>query len=770
MATNSNMKKSVSASLSVPPRASKAVSSTKANFDVRLLPMQDIVAAAPTEALIEWYHLLTSELYQRQSTSRHLHDWTYSLQYALVGPSGVGKTNLRLMFTENVFRVASSPTTGVEFSKTIVDIDNERVKLQMWDTVWGKYTGSYCHGAAVIFFVYDVSRRESYDELLKFLKDTLPTLDRTITKVLIGNKADILGREVSAEEAASFARENGLLFMETSAKTGQNVRDCFFNSARQVLLQLQMGMIDPSSAKGIRSAARNSDHVTTVTERGSNLLRNSVVNKAEAFTDSEREELGLVGLLPPKVSDLDVQSKRCYQQFLQNSNDIEKYIYLESLHDRNETLYFKLLCDHVTEMMPIVYTPVVGKACQMFGHIFRNARGLYFNLSEKGNFKQMVWNSPVRDADIIVVTDGSRILGLGDLGTNGMGIPIGKLSLYVACAGINPGRTVPVTIDVGTNNPDLLNDDMYLGERHKRIDGEEFYAAVDEFVDAVKSRWPGVLIQFEDFTNDHAFPLLKRYQENILCFNDDIQGTGSVALAGLVSAMKVKKEKLEDQRIVFLGAGAAAVGIADCIVAAMIHDGLTPEDARKRFWFVDSKGLVTWKRGGKIQDHKVTRRLESGLPAQFALIFENDWAMCANCPEPVIFALSNPTPKAEATPEQLYTWTEGKAWVCTGSPFGPVTINGKAYQAGQGNNMYIFPGVGLAGIVGKFKCIPDSMFYTAARTLAERVTDEDISHGTLYPRLTRIRELSHDIAVACIKEAFELGIACIERPADLDKF
>ncbi|EER16555.1 malic enzyme, putative, partial [Perkinsus marinus ATCC 50983] len=321
-----------------------------------------------------------------------------------------------------------------------------------------------------------------------------------------------------------------------------------------------MGLIDCANTPGVKMSGPESGRVATVYERGLHLMRNPVYNKAEAFTEAEREELGLIGLLPPKVLSIDTQVERCMQQLRTKDTDIGRYIYLEGVHNRNETLYYRLLLDNITDLMPIVYTPSVGQACKDFDRIFRGSRGIYFNISEKGNFKQVIWNSNVRDADIIVVTDGSRILGLGDLGTNGMGIPIGKLSLYVACAGINPGRTVPVTLDVGTNNPDLLNDDMYLGERHKRVDGEEYYAAVDEFVDAVRSRWPGVLIQFEDFTNDHAFPLLKRYQENILCFNDDIQGTGSVALAGVLTAMRAKSEALADQRIVFFGAGSAAVG------------------------------------------------------------------------------------------------------------------------------------------------------------------------------------------------------------------
>ncbi|KAF4677703.1 Malic enzyme [Perkinsus chesapeaki] len=766
-----------------------AANGSKANFDVRMLPMDDIVAAAPTEALIEWYHLVLAELYHRQSASPHLHRWTHALQYALVGPPGVGKTNLRLMFTENVFRVSSTPTDCVEFSKTIINLDENRVKLQIWDTVWGKFTASYCRGSAVIFFVYDVGQRKTYEELIEFIKENLPTLNKNVTKVLIGNKADLLGREVPAEEAATFARSNGILFMETSAKAGQRVRDAFLNSARQVLLQIQMGVIDPMNTPGVRLSGPESGKVATVYERGLHLMRNPVYNKAEAFTEVEREELGLVGLLPPKVLDIDVQVQRCLKQLDTKDTDIGRYIYLEGVHNRNETLYFRLLLDNITRLMPIVYTPSVGEACKDFDRIFRGSRGIYFNLSEKGNFKQVVWNSNVRDADIIVVTDGSRILGLGDLGTNGMGIPIGKLSLYVACAGINPGRTVPVVIDIGTNNQDLLGDPFYLGERHNRITGEEYYAVVDEFVDAVRSRWPGVLIQFEDFTNDHAFPLLQRYRDQILCFNDDIQGTGSVALAGLLTAMRAKHEVLADQRIVFFGAGSAAVGVADCIVAAMVQQGLTIEEARQRFWLVDSRGLVTSKRPGELQEHKVRfcrddEPLHSllevvqvvkptvllGLSGQFGTLTEEIIKeMHSHCPAPVIFALSNPTPKAEATPEQLYMWTNGEAWVATGSPFKPVSFNGKTYIPGQGNNMYIFPGVGLAAIVGKFKSIPDTMFYLAAKTLSEKVTETDLAQGLLYPQIDRIRELSHAIAVACVKEALDTGIAQISPPDDIGK-
>jgi len=487
---------------------------------------------------------------------------------------------------------------------------------------------------------------------------------------------------------------------------------------------------------------------------------------------------------------IDDQVQRVMENYRRKSNDLERYIHLESLHDRNETLYYRVLLEHIEELTPIIYTPVVGQACQHFGHIYRRTRGLYFASSNRGHFKEIINNWPEDEIDIIVVTDGSRILGLGDLGSNGMGIPIGKLSLYVGCAGIYPCKTLPVMLDVGTNNQDLQNDILYLGEKHDRLAGEEFYEMVEEFVGAVTARWPKVLIQFEDFTNDHAFPLLDRYRKRVLCFNDDIQGTGAVALAGILSALRVTDEPLSKQRFVFLGAGSAAVGIADMIVSGLVEEGLSPEEARKQFWLIDSKGLVLKSRTDELAEHKIPYAQSGDLTGSLlevvrqvkptVLIGVSKQAgsfseevikeMQSHVSRPMIMALSNPTSKSECTAEQAFRWTAGKALFASGSPFSPVTLAGKVFVPGQGNNMYIFPGVGLGAILCHTGQVTNSMFYTAAKTLSEQVTFDELEVGKLYPDLKTIRDISAQIAVAVCEVAFEEKLAQIERPLDLLSF
>ncbi|MCK4654245.1 MAG: NAD-dependent malic enzyme, partial [Candidatus Cloacimonetes bacterium] len=422
--------------------------------------------------------------------------------------------------------------------------------------------------------------------------------------------------------------------------------------------------------------------------------------------------------------------------------------------------------------------------------IFRRTRGMYMPASAKGNFKKIINNWPEDKVDVIVVTDGSRILGLGDLGTSGIGIPIGKLALYVACAGIYPSRTLPVVIDVGTDNEKLLKDHLYLGERHPRLTGEEYYDIIDECVVAAHERWPKALIQFEDFTNDHAFPLLNKYREKLLCFNDDIQGTGGVALAGILAAMRITKGKLNEQKIIFLGAGSAAVGIADMIVAGMIEEGLSKQEARKRFWFIDSKGLVTTTRGDKLAEHKIAYArnekpqktllevVKTVKPTILIGVSKQPGAfnekvvreMKKHVDIPIIFALSNPTSKSECTPTQAYEWTDGNVVYASGSPFDPIKYKGKTYSTGQGNNMYIFPGVGLGATVCKATKITDSMFYTAAKTLANLVSKEDLKKGRVYPDLKDIREISSHIAVSVCEIAYSEGIAWEKRPDNLLEF
>ena len=530
--------------------------------------------------------------------------------------------------------------------------------------------------------------------------------------------------------------------------------------------------------------------VLPVKKRGADILRDPLLNKGTGFPDSERDELRIKGLVPPQVVSIDDQVQRVMENYRRKSNDLERYIHLESLHDRNETLYYRVLLEHIEELTPIIYTPVVGQACQHFGHIYRRARGLYFASSNRGYFKEIVNNWPEDEIDIIVVTDGSRILGLGDLGSNGMGIPVGKLSLYVACAGIYPGKTLPVMLDVGTNNQDLQSDILYLGEKHNRLSGEEYYEMVEEFVDAVTARWPKVLIQFEDFTNDHAFPLLELYHKSVLCFNDDIQGTGSVALAGILSALRVTEEPLSKQRFVFLGAGSAAVGIANMIVSGLVDEGLSPEEARELFWLIDSQGLVLKSRTAELAAHKIPYAQSGDLTGSLLEVvrqvkptvligvskqagsFNEDVIreMQSHVSRPLIMALSNPTSKSECTAEQSYRWTAGKALYASGSPFPPVTLAGKVFVPGQGNNMYIFPGVGLGAILCHSGQVTNSMFYTAAKVLSEQVTFEELEVGKLYPDLKTIRQISAQIAVAVCEVAFEEKIAQIERPLDLLKF
>ena len=441
-----------------------------------------------------------------------------------------------------------------------------------------------------------------------------------------------------------------------------------------------------------------------VTKRGKELINDPLLNKGTCFTLQERRQLGLTGLLPPRVFTLDEQLMRLRENYNRLKTDIDKYVFIEAVHDRNETLYYRFLVDNLEELSPIIYTPTVGQACQRFGHLYRRPRGMYLSSSLQGSFRKTIDNWPQEDVDIIVVTDGSRILGLGDLGANGMGIPIGKLALYVACAGIDPSRTLPVMLDVGTNNEELLSDKLYLGEQHRKPAGDEYYELVYEFMIAARDRWPNALIQFEDFTNDHAFSLLHKYRSRFLSFNDDLQGTGAVALAGLLAALRVTGGKIEDQRILFLGAGTAAVGSADMMAAVMVENGLTPEQARQQFWLVDSKGLVTTSRGDTLAEHKVPYAREEayletlldvvkqvkptvllGLSMQSGAFTEEVVkTMNREVERPIIFALSNPTSKAECTPEQVYQWTDGSGHLRKRKSFSPCCTQWQNFQAVPG--------------------------------------------------------------------------------------
>jgi malate dehydrogenase (oxaloacetate-decarboxylating)(NADP+) len=528
--------------------------------------------------------------------------------------------------------------------------------------------------------------------------------------------------------------------------------------------------------------------VLPVAKRGRELLSDPLLNKGTGFPDSERDTLGIRGLVPPQVVSIDDQVQRVMENYRRRSDDLDRYVYLETLHDRNETLYYRVLMQNIREMTPIVYTPTVGKACQQFGHIYRRARGMYFSAGVLPRFREMADNWPEPEVDIVVVTDGSRILGLGDLGANGMGIPIGKLSLYVAAAGLYPCKTLPVMLDLGTSNAALRDDMLYLGERHPRLAGDRYEQAVQAFVDAIHGRWPAALIQFEDFSNDHAFILLRRYRDRVLCFNDDIQGTGAVTLAGVYAGLRVTGEPMERQRILFLGAGSAARGIADMLVAGMVAEGrLDLESARRQVWMMDSHGLVTRRRLPELAPHKrdfaqdepaladlteVIRHVRPtvlvGVSGQGGAFGESAVReLCRHSPRPLIFALSNPTVKAECSAEQAYAWSAGKALFASGSPFEPVRFEGQLFRPGQCNNMYIFPGVGLGAVTFQMTSVTDSMFSAAARTLAAQLEDEELETGCLFPDLTRIREISANIAVAVGEVGYREGLATTPRPDDL---
>jgi malate dehydrogenase (oxaloacetate-decarboxylating)(NADP+) len=520
--------------------------------------------------------------------------------------------------------------------------------------------------------------------------------------------------------------------------------------------------------------------------RGAALLRDPTLNKGTAFTEAEREALGLRGLLPPHVGTQEVQVARVLENFRNLQNPLSKYILLEALQDRNEALFFRVITENPDEMMPIIYTPTVGAACQQFGHIYRRPRGLFISAADRGRIAHVMRNWPYREAAMIVVTDGERILGLGDLGANGMGIPIGKLSLYTACAGLHPRKCLPVMLDVGTNNESLLQDPLYIGLRQRRLSGDALDEIVEEFIEASQQVFPGIVVQFEDFANHNAFRLLRKYRDKVCCFNDDIQGTASVTVAGIFSALRVTGQRMSEQTFLCLGAGEAATGISDLLAAAMVDDGLDAKAAKGRCWMVDSKGLVVASRSG-LAEHKKPYAHDHAPVADFlgavkalkptAIIgvgatpgmFTREVVeeMTRLNERPIVFALSNPTSKAECTAEQAYEWSGGRALFASGSPFDPVVHQGKRHVPRQGNNSYIFPGVGLGVVAVRATRVTDEMFMAAARTLAQHVSEEDLAQGSLYPPLNRVRDVSAHIAAAVAEVVFRDDLADIERPADL---
>ena len=520
--------------------------------------------------------------------------------------------------------------------------------------------------------------------------------------------------------------------------------------------------------------------------RGVKLLHDPIRNKGTAFTEEERDRLGLRGLLPPKVNSQDEQVMRVLDNLHRKSTDLERYIYLVALQDRNETLFYRVVTDHLKDIMPLIYTPTVGKACQLYGHILRRTRGLYLSANDKGRMSEVLANWPHRDVRVIVITDGERILGLGDLGAHGMGIPVGKLTLYTACAGIRPTQCLPITLDVGTNNQQLLKDPLYIGLNQQRLRGKEYDELFAEFVDAATTRFPKAIIQLEDFANLNAFRLLDQYRDRICLFDDDIQATASVTLAGLYSAQRITENSVKDQRLLFFGAGEAGIGIGHLVVGAMKNEGLSDQEALQRCWFFDSKGLIVKQRDDLAeykkpfaQDFQVMTSFQeairqfrptaiigvSGVPNAFnRQVLE---LMAELNQRPVIFALSNPTSKSECSAAEAYHYTQGRAIFASGSPFDPVDYAGRAFVPGQGNNAYIFPGVGLGAIACGAVRITDEMFFAAAKSLASQVTDHDLELGRIFPSLSRIREVSATIAVAVAELAYDNGLAREERPENL---
>ena len=532
----------------------------------------------------------------------------------------------------------------------------------------------------------------------------------------------------------------------------------------------------------------------TISITGQRLLDDPLLNKSSAFPEAERRELGLMGLLPLHTSTIAEQLARVYENYQRKDSDIERYIFLAALQDRNETLFYRLLQEHVTEMMPIIYTPTVGEGCRQYSHVFRRPRGLYVSYPYRDEIPALLNNAPAENAEVIVVTDGERILGLGDLGVGGMRIPVGKLSIYTVCAGIHPARTLPILLDVGTDNRELLNDPLYLGWRHERVRGKDYDDFIEVFVAAIRQKFPHVLLQWEDFSKQNAPRILERYRDRLCTFNDDIQGTGAVTVAGLLAATKLTHSKLSEQRIVILGAGSSAIGICNQIVAAMVVEGTAELAARAKLWLVDSQGLVLTGRT-KVEPFKQkyahaieeTRNWKVDDPSQlnFGDVIKNVQPtiligtsaqpgafteeivreMAKHVERPVIFPLSNPTSKSEATPSDLLDWTEGRAVIATGSPFPDVVHEGRVIRIGQCNNSFIFPGVGLGVIASGARRVTDAMFVAAARVLSEFAPVLHDPEGPLYPPLEQVREISFKVALEVAREAQRAGLAEV----DLDK-
>lgn len=523
------------------------------------------------------------------------------------------------------------------------------------------------------------------------------------------------------------------------------------------------------------------------------LIGTPLWNKGTAFNDDERAALGLLGLLPPRVESIEEQSARAYEAYRAKITDLERHIYLRQLQDTNETLFYRLMLDHVEEMMPMVYTPTVGLACQQFSHIYRRPRGLFVPYPLRDSIPAILRSRPNPEVDVIVVTDGERILGLGDQGVGGLGIPIGKLSLYTLIGGIHPSRTLPIVLDVGTNNQERLNDPEYLGWRHQRITGQDYLDFVDRFVQAVKQELPDTCLQWEDFATPHARPFLLRYQNELLTFNDDVQGTAAVVLGAAVGASKVAQKNMKDHRIVFVGAGSAAIGVADYLRFAMIEDGLSEREARSRFWIIDKDGLLdsdrrnlsdeqrtyvrdrseiaNWPRNrqGQVGLTEVIGQIDatvliglSTVKGIFSASIVRE--MARKTERPIIFPLSNPTSHSEAEPADLLAWTEGRALVATGSPFAPVKYGDRSIAIAQCNNVFIFPAVGLGLVASKARRVTDKMMLAGAKALGEQSPALKDPSASLLPNVGMIRTVALEVAYGVARKAQEEGLAAESKP------
>lgn len=540
-------------------------------------------------------------------------------------------------------------------------------------------------------------------------------------------------------------------------------------------------MVDGEGGKKYADISYHMRPALRVTPTGKNLLSTPTFNKGAAFALGERDRLGLRGLLPPRKLTMKQQIERTVAQLEKEDSMIRKNVYLRDLLDTNETLFHRVLLDNIKDLAPAIYTPTVGQACVEFGEAFRRPRGMYFNYHDLGDMSAMMYNWKAKDVHVICVTDGSRILGLGDLGANGMGIPIGKLALYCAAGGIAPHRVLPIMFDAGTNNTELLESDTYLGLQHERLEGDEYYEMLDEFMAAVYNRYPNVFLQFEDFSSDKAMNILNRYRDKYLCFNDDVQGTGAISVAGMMSALRLQgksMETLKDQRILIAGAGSAGIGVATALADAMVMQGLTQEEACNNFYVCDINGILSSDNKDLVGEQLPFARSDSaaglslldamkqvkptvllGLSACGGLFVEElIREMARHCDEPIIFPLSNPTSSAECTNAQALEWTNGNCIFASGSPFDTVEYNGKTRIPSQCNNMYIFPGLGLGAVMGKCSKVSDGMIYASSQAVASSLSAEEIEKGMVFPDISRIREVSLNVGVNVIKTAIEEGL------------